>query len=41
MNLESKETILKAPCVKLDEDTDMIESLQIEMRRVLRKIDTR
>lgn len=41
MDIESKETDLKAPCVNVDEDTGTIESVQIEMRRVLRKIDTR
>ncbi|KAJ5671983.1 hypothetical protein N7507_001110 [Penicillium longicatenatum] len=41
MDIESKKTALKAPTVNVDEDTGTIESAQIELHRVLRKIDTR
>ncbi|KAJ5913878.1 hypothetical protein N7504_002761 [Penicillium tannophilum] len=41
MDIESKKTDLKVPCVNVDENTGTIESVQTEMRRVLRKIDTR
>jgi hypothetical protein len=41
MDIEFKKAALKAPSVNVDEDIGTIESVQIEIHRVLRRIDTR